>query len=72
VGELRAAIEDYSLALEVDAEFAGAYFNRALAYDDLAEREAALADYERFLELHLTQDRLRLMAEARIEALLGE
>ena len=68
-GRPEEAVADFSSALEADPEFTGVYFNRALAYDELGESAAALADYERFLELYQAEDRLSFFANERLAAL---
>jgi tetratricopeptide (TPR) repeat protein len=50
-GEYEQAIEDYDRAIALDPEFAGAYHNRGVAYRLMDNRDAAIADFERVLEL---------------------
>ena len=44
------AIEDFSAAIRFDPELADAYFFRAELYRELFRLEAAIADYEQYLE----------------------
>lgn len=45
------ALDDFSLAIEINPEFSSAYANRSLVYLDKGETEKALKDYNRYLEL---------------------
>ena len=50
------AIELYSRAIELDPDFASAYYNRGREYDTLGQLEKAIADYGRSLELSPSAD----------------
>ncbi len=50
-GEFDRAIEDYTSAIRIDGEHAGAYAGRGLAYEGKAEAEKAKADYRKALTL---------------------
>ncbi len=45
------AIEDLTKGIEVDPKNANLYYNRALFYQELDEKEKALSDVKKFLEL---------------------
>lgn len=45
------ALEDFSLAIEINPEFSSAYANRSLVYLEKGETEKALKDYNRYLDL---------------------
>lgn len=49
-GEYDAAIEDLTTVLELDPAWAEALFNRALAHKMNLQFEAAIADFQRYLE----------------------
>jgi tetratricopeptide (TPR) repeat protein len=70
LGRLEEAIEEYSQAVELAPQYAETYFNRGYAYKVLGEREAAIADFERFLsfEEHWNED-LVAQAQAHIREL---
>ncbi len=51
-GNKETAIEYYSRAIESNPEYAKAYNNRAIAYDDIKEYEKAISDYNRAIELN--------------------
>lgn len=44
------ALEQYSKAILMDPDFVDAYYFRATAYDNLLQKENAIADYKTFLE----------------------
>jgi hypothetical protein len=46
-----AAIESYSKAIQLNPEFAEAFFNRGTHYDQLGDSALAAADFKKFLEL---------------------
>ena len=50
-GEHDRAIEDYSRAIELDPEYAPAYYNRGNAYSDKGEYDRAIEDLNRAIEL---------------------
>ena len=50
-GMLDAAIEDYSLAIQLNPQHCRAFYNRAFCHDRLNHVEDAIADYTRALDL---------------------
>jgi tetratricopeptide (TPR) repeat protein len=50
-GELKQAIDDYDVAIQLDPKFTTAYFNRARAWMHLAAFDKALVDLNRVIEL---------------------
>ena len=46
------AIEDYTIAIEVNSKDAEAYYNRGLAYANLNDYKRAIEDYDKALELN--------------------
>jgi|GEM_PF-6474930 len=50
--EYEKAQDDYNRALELNSQYATAYHNRGLTYNDLKEYEKAQADYDRALQLN--------------------
>jgi tetratricopeptide (TPR) repeat protein len=51
-GQFAAAIDRFTQALAADPRLAGAYYNRALAYEAVNRPEDAAADYRRALEIN--------------------
>ena len=51
VGDNQAAVESYSRAIEINAEYLAALFNRGLAYKSLGRLDKAIADFESVVEL---------------------
>ena len=51
LGELRRAIEDYDTAINLDPNYADAYYGRGLAYGQLGRVDEAIADLARASEL---------------------
>ena len=47
----KAAIEEFSMAIEIDPTYSYAYYNRALEYFRIGELERSLADYNKAMEL---------------------
>ncbi|MGB3459922.1 MAG: tetratricopeptide repeat protein [Halobacteriota archaeon] len=47
----RAIIEDYNKTIELDPNYAYAYYNRGNAYSDLMQYERAIEDYNKTIEL---------------------
>jgi tetratricopeptide (TPR) repeat protein len=47
----QAAIEEFSMAAEIDPTYSYAYYNRALEYYRIGELESSLADYNKAMEL---------------------
>ena len=45
------AIEDYDKAIELNPEYAAAYYNRGNRYRDLGQHERAIEDYDSAIEL---------------------
>ena len=52
------AIMDYNKAIELDAKYLDAYWNRASAYYNLKNYSAALKDYKKVLELDATKNQV--------------
>ena len=50
-GEIDLAIADYDSAVELDPEYAVAYYNRGILYDGLEDYDHALADYTQVITL---------------------
>ena len=50
LSDYRGAISDYSKALEIDPELAGAYSNRAFARRELNDEQGAIADYSKAID----------------------
>lgn len=48
----KAAIEEFSMAIEIDPTYSFAYYNRALEYYRIGEPERSLADYNKAMELN--------------------
>jgi tetratricopeptide (TPR) repeat protein len=51
-GELDRAIEDYTHAIRLKADYAAAYLNRGLAYHSKGEYDQAIADWEKVLQIN--------------------
>lgn len=51
LGKLELAIADFDRAIELDPEYARAYYDRGSAYDARGEMARAIAEYERAQEL---------------------
>lgn len=51
-GEYQAAIQDFSRVIEINPNFAEAYYGRGLANFDLGNREEAIADYTQALAIN--------------------
>lgn len=49
--DFKGAYEDFDYCIAVDPHLPGPYFNRAVAYDALGDREMAVKDVERFLQI---------------------
>lgn len=50
--EFEAALIDYNMAIELDPDYAQAYFNRALVEIKLEQYEKALADFDKTIDLN--------------------
>ncbi len=50
--DYQAALADYTRAIELNPQFAAAYWNRGISYYDLEDYQAALADFTRAIELN--------------------
>ena len=50
--DLSGAIADFTAAIELDKEYAKAYFNRGFAKNGLGDYDNAIADYDRALEIN--------------------
>lgn len=48
----KAAIEEFSMAIEIDPTYSFAYYNRALEYYRIGQPERSLADYNKAMELN--------------------
>jgi tetratricopeptide (TPR) repeat protein len=46
------SIEDYTKAIELNPQYADAYYNRGVAHDDLGEYQKAIEDYTKAIELN--------------------
>jgi tetratricopeptide (TPR) repeat protein len=67
-GSTDRAIADFDKAIQLQPDFADAYFNRGLAYYYKGEYDCAIADFKKVLEL--SQDpQLRQVAEEQLKAL---
>ncbi|MDR3207349.1 MAG: tetratricopeptide repeat protein, partial [Oscillospiraceae bacterium] len=44
-------MEDYNKAIELKSNYAKAYFNRGIAYDETHQKEKAIVDYSKAIEL---------------------
>jgi tetratricopeptide (TPR) repeat protein len=49
--DMEGAIAEFSAAIEADPSMALAYYNRALAYENLGDAENAVADYSKAIEV---------------------
>ncbi len=52
-GEVKRAIEDFDLALEIDPRQARVYVSRGLAYRDKGDLDQAVADFTKAIEIDL-------------------
>lgn len=52
LGDLQGGVEDTTHAIELDPQFACAYYSRAWIYVDLGEHAKAIADYTTYIELN--------------------
>jgi tetratricopeptide (TPR) repeat protein len=50
-GDLEGALEDYNEAIRVKPDYASPYYNRALIFQDKANHGAAIADFQKYLDL---------------------
>ena len=48
---MEAALADYNRALQLDPEYALAYYGRALVHEALGNQEQAFADYDQAIQL---------------------
>ena len=53
--EERRAIVDYNQAIQLNPNYANAYYNRGLAYQQLGENQRALADFREAARLYQQQ-----------------
>jgi tetratricopeptide (TPR) repeat protein len=51
------AIESFSKAIELDSDYADAYYNRALSYELLGDKKAARTEYEKVLRLKVNDEK---------------
>jgi len=78
MGALKAAtgnpnegLADLNRAIEVDPNMFSAYFNRGQVHEMLGQREKALADYRRFMQIAPQGRPEREIAQRKINALGG-
>jgi len=62
-GEYEEAIVELSKAIELDPEYADAYYNRGLAYNRSGEVAKAISDYEKCIELSDDPEVAKLVQE---------
>ena len=67
-GRYDEAVGEYTVAILLDPEFALAYYNRGLAYEEQGKKAEAIADFEKLLTL-TDNPQLREMAREQIEEL---
>ena len=67
-GEYEEAIVELNKAIELDPEYADAYYNRGIAYDKSGEVAKAISDYEKCIELS-NDPELVEAAQMRLDAL---
>jgi len=61
-------MDDFNKALELDPNLAQAYYNRGRAYQALGDREKAIADFQKVLEISQDAD-LRQRAQQHLDEL---
>lgn len=49
--EWNRALDDYNMAIELDPDYAEAYYRRGILYYTMVERENAIVDFERYIAL---------------------
>lgn len=59
-----AALKDYNQAIQFNQNYADAYFNRALAYETLANPANAISDFQQAARLYQNNNAFKLAAEA--------
>ena len=50
-GDYQGAISDFSMAIEIEPQFAAAYSNRGLSKTELKDYQGSISDYDKALEL---------------------
>ncbi|MBW6492209.1 MAG: tetratricopeptide repeat protein [Lentimicrobium sp.] len=55
--EYQQAIEAFTKAIELDADYADAYYNRALAYELLGDKTKARTEYEKVLRMRVNDEK---------------
>ncbi|WP_319421412.1 tetratricopeptide repeat protein [Pleurocapsa sp. FMAR1] len=55
MGEKQKAIEEYTQAIKIDAEYAQAYLNRGILYTDMGSKKAAVEDLRQAAKLYFEQ-----------------
>ena len=71
LGDYDLAIADYNKAIELMPDLAEAYYNRGVARKMKGEKEEAIRDFERFLELS-EDEYWRECAEKQLKELRGQ
>ncbi|MFN8494152.1 MAG: tetratricopeptide repeat protein [Caldilineaceae bacterium] len=61
------AIDDLSHAIELLPDDPYAYFPRARIYEEIGQRNSALNDYKKFLDLYTTEDEWRAQVEKKVK-----
>ena len=51
----KGAIEDYTKAIELKPDYAGAYYNRAISHKNLGDKNIAIADYQKAADIYQKQ-----------------
>ena len=54
-GDNRGAIEDYTKAIKLKPDFAGAYYNRGIVYKIQGDKKTAIKDFQKAAELYQQQ-----------------
>lgn len=70
-GDLDAAISHFTRAIELNPQFAIAYHNRALAYEEIGASDRSREDFDRALELNAASAKT-LFAKARLKEKQGD
>jgi tetratricopeptide (TPR) repeat protein len=51
LGQYQQAVEEFDQAIQIDPEFAGAYYHRAVAYGLLGQYQQAIEDFDRAIQI---------------------